>query len=135
MTKSIVNVFEIVQINIKKRALTVDRLRLGNITPEILLAAHTVIETCQEIIVCLILNLLLVQFLIRDVVKSAKSDSASVHPVNLRLVDIQPALLLYIIDLIIIMCLLLFLFTKYKFFQISRCDRMREEILQLLVRI
>ena len=127
--------FEIVQINIKKCSLTVDRLRLGNITTEILFAAHTVIESCQEIIVCLILNLLLVQFLIRDVVKSAKADSASVHPVDLRLVDIQPSLLLYIVDFIIIMRLLVFLFSEYKFLQISGNNRMREEILQFLIRI
>ena len=63
MSQTIVYMLEIIQIQIEKGALAVIELCLLDEMRKIPLTAHPVVKTCEEIIVCLLLYLLLIQLL------------------------------------------------------------------------
>ena len=90
MAKSIVYMFKIIEVDIDKCPVYSRSPCLMYIFCEILLTAHPVVQSCQEIVICLTFNLLLVPLLFCYLICGTKAYFSSIHPLNLCPMYIKP---------------------------------------------
>ena len=94
MTKSIIDMFEIIQIQVQQSAFSSGLLRLIDLSRQIPLTTHAVIQSRQEICVRLLLDPALVQLFIRNIIQRVQVGFFTVYPGNLLAQQIIPGLLL-----------------------------------------
>ena len=94
VTKSIIDMLEIIQIQVQQSTGSAGLLRLIDLSRQIPLTAHTVIQSRQEICVRLLLDPALVQLFIRNVIQGVQVGFFTVYPGDLLAQQIIPGLLL-----------------------------------------
>ena len=94
VTKSIVDMLEIIQIQVQQSAFSAGLLRLIDLSRQIPLTAHAVIQSRQKICVCLLLDPALVQLFICNVIQRVQIGFFAIHPGDLLAQQIVPGLLL-----------------------------------------
>ena len=98
MPQSVVDMLEIIQIQIQQSTFAACLLRLIDLSCQIPLTAHTIIQSRQEIRIGLLLDAALVQFFICNVIQRVQIGLFTVHPGNLLAQQIVPGLLLRMVD-------------------------------------
>ena len=91
---------KIIEIDVEQRSFAAELLCLFNAVRKILLKPHTVVKPGQKIIVCLTLNLLLIQLFVRHLIDGIQKYTSSVDPVDSCPVIVKPAFFLLQIDLV-----------------------------------
>ena len=125
--------FKVIQIQVQKRSFSLHLLRLGNIFAQILLTAHTIQKSRKKIIICLSLDLFLINLLICNIVERTQTHFPSINPADCGLAHIQPAVLLNGIGFLIIMGSRHLLFREQQLIQVSRLDTVGKQLLELLI--
>ena len=92
VSQSVIDMFEIIQIQIEQSAFAAFCLCFLNILRQIPFTTHTVVQSCQEIRICLLLDLTLIYFFIRNIMQGTKGYFPAIYPVNLCLMQIIPVL-------------------------------------------
>ena len=98
MAKPVIYMLEIIQIQIQQSTFAAGLLRLIDLSCQIPLTAHTIIQSRQKIRIGLLLDAALVQFFICNVIQRVQIGLFTVHPGNLLAQQIVPGLLLRMVD-------------------------------------
>ena len=88
---------EIIQIQVQQSTGSAGLFRLIDLSRQIPLTAHTVIQSRQEIRVCLLFDATLVQLFIRNIIQGVQVGFFPVYPGDLLAQQIVPGLLLRMI--------------------------------------
>ena len=101
MSKSIIDMLEIIQIHIQHGALAPCSLGLFNVFHQVSFAAHAVIKTCQEVCVSLLFNPPLVDLLFGHIIDRTEENRPVVHPLNAGIIEVVPVVAILMINLTI----------------------------------
>ena len=135
VSQPVIDMLKIIQSHIKQRSCCIFFPGLSYKLSQILFAAHAIKQPCQEIIVRLIFNFFLINFLFGNIIECTHGNFSAIHPVNLGLMHIQPAFLNHRINFLIILAALCLPVGKKHLFQMISCDTAREKFFEFVIHI